>query len=483
MRYSAQRYGTWAWLDLELPLDTEGPEWALSTYGVMYATVAPDLGLQKSEDGRPVLEEWGTLIHAETEDGIRRWTGIVVRSELLGKEWSLTIHEFPGYLDGTPVESLIRAVEDDPADIIRQVWQNVQIMPNSWLGVTVDGSTSTRIGTKSSDLAAAARATMDARNETLTQLNKTKTSATKELQDATMTLADEVAQARAQVTEAQRIVNNLIKSGAPSAQIEAARLTVVARLATLSDAQAAYQQEINAKKAALKNAKTNKEAAQKAYDDARAAYERAKEKADEDGGAYEIRPEEVPDALETINYVCDRTGVEWTTETRTSNDAPDLRVKIHNTRAGGRRNDLVFEQGINIMSELALVRDGEEYANAGLGVGAGEGTKAIRASIASTSPRLRRVAVVEDRSIKKSADLSAIMRKELKQRSGLPYVQEIEVVDHELAPMFSWNVGDHILIQGDVPHYGRYSELHRIVSWQMLGEHRARLRLKLSSMS
>src|SRR5690606_606008 len=177
------------WLDLELPLDTEGPEWALSTYGVMYATVAPDLGLQKAEDGRSVLEEWGTLIHAETEgDNIRRWTGIVVRSELRGKEWSLTIHEFPGYLDGIPVESLIRAVEDDPADIIRQIWQNVQIMPNSWLGVTVDRSTSVRIGTKSSDLAAAARATMDARNETLNALNKTKTEKTKELQDATLTL-------------------------------------------------------------------------------------------------------------------------------------------------------------------------------------------------------------------------------------------------------------------------------------------------------
>src|SRR5690606_28885712 len=137
---------------------------------------------------------------------------------------------------------------------------------------------------------------------------------TKELQDATLTLADEVAQARAQVTEAQRTVNNLIKAGAPSAQIEAARLTVISRLATLSDAQTAYQNEINAKKAALKNAKTDKKAAQKAYDDARAAYDRAKEKADEDGGAYEIRPEEVPDALDTINYLCERTGVEWTTE-------------------------------------------------------------------------------------------------------------------------------------------------------------------------
>lgn len=483
MRYLAQRYGTWEWLDLELPLDTDGPEWALNTYGVMYATVAPELGLQKAEDGRPVLEEWGTLIHVETGEGAtsRRWTGIVVRSELQGKEWVVTINEFPGYLEGTPVETLIRGVNADPANLTRQIWQDVQSMPNAWLGVTVDGTTPVRIGTNSDDLAAAARATMDARKQTLDSLNKTKSNATTELQDMTATLSDEVAQARAQVTAGQQTVNDLIQAGAPSAQIEAARLAVVSRQATLQATLTAYTNETNAKKNALKNAKTDKDAAQKAYDQAREAYDKAKEKAQEDGGAYEIRPEDTPDALTSLTDLCDRTGMEWTTDTRHSYDIPDLRIKIHYPFAGGRRDDLVFEQGVNIISELHLVRDGKEYANAGLGVGAGEGSKAIRTSIASTSPRMRRVAVVEDRSLKKTADLNAAVRNDLKKRSGDPYVQEIEVIDHELAPMFSWNVGDHILIQGDVPHYGRYSELHRIVSWQMLGEHRALLRLKLSS--
>ena len=483
MRYLAQRYGTWEWLDLELPLDTDGPEWALNTYGVMYATVAPELGLQKAEDGRPVLEEWGTLIHVETGEGAasRRWTGIVVRSELQGKEWVVTIHEFPGYLQGTPIETLIRGVNADPANLIRQIWQDVQSMPNSWLGVTVHGSTPVRIGTNSDDLLAVARATMDARRETVDSLNKTKNTATKDLQDMTATLADEVAQARSQVTAAQAHVNTLIQSGAPSSEIESARLTVVSRQATLQAAQTAYNNETNAKKNALRNAKKDKDEAQKAYDQAREAYDKAKEKAQEDGGAHEIRPEDAPDALNSVTDLCDLTGVEWTTDTRHSYDVPDLRVNIHYPHAGGRRDDLVFEQGVNIISELHLTRDGEEYANAGLGIGAGEGNKAIRSSIASTSPRMRRVAVVEDRSLKKVNDLSAAVRKDLKKRSGEPYVKEIEVIDHELAPMFSWNVGDHILIQGDVPHYGKYSELHRIISWQMLGEHRAILRLQLSS--
>lgn len=483
MQYLAQRYGTWEWLDLELPLDTDGPEWALSTYGVMYATVAPELGLQKAEDGRSVLEEWGTLIHAETGEGAssRRWTGIVVRSELQGKEWVLTIYEFPGYLTGTPIETLIRGVNADPANLMRQVWQDIQAMPNAWLGVSVQGSTSVRIGTSSDDLLATARATMDGRKQTLDSLNKTKNSATSDLQDMTATLSDEVAQARAQVTAGQQAVNTLIAAGAPSSQVESARLAVVSRQATLQAALTAYNNETNAKKNALRNAKTNRDAAQKAYDQAREAYDRAKDRAQEDGGAYELRPEDVPDALTSLTDLSERTGIEWTTETRHSYDVPDLRVHVHYPFAGSRRVDLVFEQGVNIISELHLVRDGEDYANAAVGVGAGEGSKAIRNSIASTSPRMRRVAVVEDRSLKKSADLTAAMRKDLRKRSGEPYVHEIEVIDHPLAPMFSWNVGDHILIQGDVPHYGRYSELHRIVSWQMLGSQRAALRLQLSS--
>lgn len=483
MQYLAQRYGTWEWLDLELPLDTDGPEWALSTYGVMYATVAPELGLQKSEDGRPVLEEWGTLIHAETGEGAtsRRWTGIVVRSELEGKTWSVTINEFPGYLHGTPVESLVRGVVADPANLIRQLWQDTQILPNSYLGVTVRGSTPVRIGTRSDDLAAAARATMDGRKQTLDALNKDKSSKTSDLQDATVTLADEVALARRGVTEAQAIVNQLIKSGASSAQIEAARLTVVSRQAVLNAAQAGYTAETNAKKAALKNAKTNKDAAQKAYDSAKTAYDKAKDKAVEDGGAYEIRPEDTPDTLSAVDDLCAETGIEWTTDTKYSDGEPQLYVDVHYPAAGSVRDDLLFEQGVNIISELKLVRDGEMYANAALGVGAGEGDKAIRASIASTSKRMRRVTVIEDKSIKRQDNLLATMRKEMKGRTGEPFVSEIEIVDSPMAPMFSWSVGDHIMVSGNVPHYGWYSKLHRIISWQLRGDHQAVLRLEPST--
>lgn len=483
MRYSAQRYGTWEWLDLEVPFDTDGPEWALSTYGIMYATVAPDMGLQKAADGRPVLEEWGTLIHAETGEGAlsRRWTGIVVRSELQGKNWEVTIREFPGYLDGTPIETTIWGVKADPAALYRKIWTDVQKMPNANLNVTVNGSTPLRIGTDSDDKAAAAKKLMDADKKVVDAKNKVKRKATDEQQALSKSQGKETDAQRKAITAAQNEVNRLTKAGASKQAIADARSLVTYRQNVLKDIQARHKPLMDAKKAANEAATKAKETADKAYEKTREAYEKARDKANEDGGAYKFLSEDTPDALDSIDTLCKDTEMEWTTQTKYSNGAPNLHINLSYPAAGTRRDDLVFEQGVNIISELRLVRDGEEYANASLGIGAGEGDKSIRASIASKSKRMRRVTVFDDRKLKKETQLLASMRKDLRKRTGDLYVPEIEVVTHELAPLFSWNVGDHITISGNVPHYGYYSKLHRIISWQMVGDTRAILRLELST--
>ena len=482
MRYSAQRFGTWEWLDFEVPFDTDGPEWARSAAGVMEAVIAPEIGLLVAEDGRPVLEEWGTFIHCESDEGaitVRHWTGIVTKSELEGKEWVVTIEEFPAYLVGQPVESLIRGVNTDPADLIRKLWQDKQLMPNSWHGVTVTGSTPVRVGSSSDDEVARARAAMDARKETLDALNKSKNNTAKELQDNSSTLADEVDQARKDLSVAQGVVAQLVKDKATSEEIASAMTTVKARETTLKTLQASYKTETEWRRLALVNARKTKEGAQQSYDRAKEVYEAAKDKARDDGGAYEIRPEDTPDAMQALSNLCDTAELEWTTRTAYSSGAPKLEVVVHHPRAGRDRSDLVFEQGVNVMEQIKLTR-GEDYANASVGVGAGEGKESVRGSIPSTSNKMRRITVFTDQTIKKQTELLAAMRKDLKKRSGDPYVSDIVVVDHELTPMFSWNVGDTITVAGDVPHYGYYTRKHRIVSWQMLGDKKAKLFLELA---
>lgn len=483
MRYAAQRYGTWDWLDLEVPFITDGPEWGLSTYGVMYATVAPDIGLQKAADGRPVLEEWGTLIHAETGTGAssRRWSGIVVRSELNGKDWDVTIREFPGYFDGTPVETTVWGVFADPAALFRKITTDVQKMPNANLNITVNGSTKLRVGTDSDDKAAAAKKVMDADKKVVDAKNKIKTAASDAQQKQTKANAKINDAKQKEINALQDNVNRLTKAKAPKAQIDAARAQVTAKRNALTALKAQQKPTIDALKAATDAAQKEKERVDKIYDKSREAHNKAREKAQEDGGAYKFLAEDTPDAFDSIGTLCKDTGLEWTTQTKYSNGEPNLHINIHYPKAGARRDDLVFEQGVNIITELQLVRDGEEYANASIGIGAGEGDKSIRGSIASTSPRLRRVTVYEDQKLKKQSQLLAAMRADLKKRTGVLYVPEIEVVGHELAPMFSWDVGDVIRVSGNVPHHGYYSALHRIISWQMLGDTKALIRLELAT--
>lgn len=482
MRYSAQRYGTWEWLDLEVPFHTDGPEWALSTYGVMYATVAPHLGIQTSADGRLLLEEWGTLIHAESGEGpyFRQWSGIVVRSELKGKEWEVDIWEFPGYYDGTPLETTVWGVFADPAALYRQMITDSQKMPNSDLGITVVGKTSMKIGSDSEDKALAVKKVMDADKAVLDAKNKIKQAATTAQQKQTAANTKANDGLSKEVKSLQDRVNQLVNQKAPANQITAARAAVKTKQDALTARRNAQKPEVDRLKAANDAATKVKEAAQKKYDASKEVYDKAKEKVDEDGGAYKFLAEDTPDIMDSIKTLCDDNELEWTTRTQYSAGKPKMFIDIHHPSAGGTRSDLVFEQGVNVISELYLVRDGEEYANASIGLGAGEGKKAIRGSIASTSKRMRRVTVFDDKKIKKESQLLAAMRKDLNRRSITPYVPEIEVVDHEMARMFSWNVGDHILVSGHVPNYGYFSKMHRIISWKMNGDNKAVLSLELS---
>lgn len=482
MRYVAQRYGTWEWLDLELPLDTDGPEWALSSYGVMTATIAPELGLQKAEDGRPVLEEWGTLIHAEAGSGpsSRRWTGIVVRSELEGKTWEITVWEFPGYLDGTPIEKKVWGVRVDPADIFRQIWGDVQKRPQAWLGVSVKGTVPKKIGTESDDMVIKRKKQV----EVAEKYDKAMSDQRKKLYDNQRKQADAASKVidkkRKEVSKAS---SKYYKIPYKDKKKREAAKKVKDRLdKQLKDLNKEYDKLTKYHKTKLDKFDENViKPAEGKLKSLRENLRHWEERAADDGGAYKFLPEDTPDAHDSVVKLAEDAGFEWTTSTRYTEGKPKLTVQIHFPRAGGVRDDLVFEQGVNVISELKLERDGVAYANAAVGLGAGEGKgkKAIRETMETTHKRLRRVAVVEDKKIKNSSAMLNKMRKELRKRTGELYVTEIEVVDHPLAPMFSWNVGDIIRVSGHVPHYGFINKLHRIVSWQMKGDYRALLKLEL----
>lgn len=480
MRWALQRYGTWEWLDYEFPLSVpDGYELALSAYGIVPASVPSPMAQYLGVDGRPLFEEWGTFVHCEIDDPgrVRReWTGIVKTASYDSNGWELDLVEFPGYFAGEPYQGLARATDTDPADLLRQLVVDTQSRPSSWFGCTVTGSTPVTLGTNLDQKVAEARAVMDERQKTYDKLAKTKTTKTNDLQNLDSTLSDEVATARKLVTEAQAYLLTLINEGADSAQIETARLAVVARQSSYSAALASYDAEIEAGRAALAGAKTDKDEAKKALEDAKEKYNEAKKKRSADGGAFEVRGEDLEDTYRAFNKVAKAAGIEWTTKTIYSEGAPNVRINLHYPQAGARRDDLVFDTSVNIVSQLEL-QSTAAYANAAVGVGAGEGAKAIRRSISQPTTRMRRTTIIDDKTIRTNAHMDAAMRAELLLCQAKPFPETITVIDHPNCRIGAWQVGDTITVTGKLRAGVTYKGLLRIVAWQRISAHEARLTL------
>jgi hypothetical protein len=147
--YYAQRAVTGTWLDRAgLPLENVSMTWDL-TADTLTADIAPAIALAAAADGRPLLDEWSTLIYA-VADGQIRWGGIHTHSDFTGPTWAVTATGFRGYPPGQPYtgpDTLRTGM--DPLDGIRLLWAHLQSFPAGNLHLTVDATThsAARLGT------------------------------------------------------------------------------------------------------------------------------------------------------------------------------------------------------------------------------------------------------------------------------------------------------------------------------------------------
>jgi len=115
---------------------------------------------------------------------------------------------------------------------------------------------------------------------------------------------------------------------------------------------------------------------------------------------------------------------------------------------GRRREDLRFMVGENISLPPDVTLPGDFYASEVLALGAGEGAKMVRGKDArSSETRLRRVAVLDDKTMNTKAKADTFAKNQLAMRDGRPEIDSIKVFDHPNAPLGSWTVGDEILVQ------------------------------------
>ena len=483
-RYIAQRALTGEILEWELPLDRDDLTWDLSGPGSLRGSVAPDIGTLRAHDGHLLLEEWGTYLYAEA-DGEIRWGGIVQASGFSGKSWTIEAAGFSSYPTGIPFGGTLTGVDVDPADIVRQLWAHVQSFADAKLGVTVVGTTTTRVGTDSDrQLALAtaeeadakrqreaavadltlARTALASRRGELTEATKARTSATRLVTQRRQELA-----AATKTGNASAIAAAQAALGAAESALAAADGKVVERQAAVSAATgAAADQESVA--AATRTGVT-------------AATEKRKTAASavkDDGGAYKLQWWDAPDVGREIDALAKETPFDYAERHFWDGDTIRHEVRIGHPRLGRRRTDLSFVQGDNVTSVVSPSRDGAGYANEVLGVGAGEGAGALRRTAAVRDGRLRRVAVVSAKDVTSTSRLDAQLRDTLGRSDLGLVIDRVDVRDHPNAAIGSWSVGDDVLIEATLPWLGEVALWHRITSWTLTSDYTATLHLARS---
>lgn len=114
---------------------------------------------------------------------------------------------------------------------------------------------------------------------------------------------------------------------------------------------------------------------------------------------------------------------------------------------GQRRPNLRFVLGENVQQLPDPTRDGQGFANHVVVLGAGEGSVMVKGEARVRDGRIRRMAVIDDKSITDSGDAVTAARLELARRQQLLQVTDFVVRNHPMAPIGSFNVGDEIRLQ------------------------------------
>lgn len=126
------------------------------------------------------------------------------------------------------------------------------------------------------------------------------------------------------------------------------------------------------------------------------------------------------------------------------------RIELGYPRLGRRLTDLRFVVGENVLVPPSTTRDGDNYANEFLLLGAGTGRTMIKGTAAlPRGGRLRRVAVEEAKDIRSVSTANTRAYNLLKARLELEDITELTVLDHAHSPIGSYRPGDEILIQLD----------------------------------
>lgn len=467
-RYLAQRATTGEFLDLDVPLTVTELSWALSGAGALKATITPETAQLRAGDGRSVLEEWGTLLFAEA-DGIIRWGGVLISSQFTGAQWAVEAAEYPAYLAGLPYTGDWARIGVDPLDAVREIWRHVQAQPDGDLNVIVDETTTGPGGPRLGEAAVPAywevtfdADTVPAADATWVREDSVKAGLVE--YDAEGKLAKDITAAADSLT--LQAIGKFATMNLPSLiTIGSEKIRVRARSGLrLHD----LDRGVGDSKATAHDKGTT----------VRFDGTRRRKVARVPAKPYRLAWYETSDCGAELDALARETPFDYRVTHAWNGPEITHRLQLGYPRLGTGRDDLAFVSGENITDVVTVDRSGDDFANAVIGLGAGEGAKAVRAEAAVRDGRLRRVAVYTDKSVARPYRLGLLAREELARRQPMLEIASIDVIDHPHAPIGSWQVGDDITVSARVPWLGDVTIVCRVVAWAVTGDATARLSLR-----
>lgn len=131
-------------------------------------------------------------------------------------------------------------------------------------------------------------------------------------------------------------------------------------------------------------------------------------------------------------------------------------------RLGARRDDLMFQGGMNVTAVSTVTHDGERFANDVYLLGPGEGRAMLRARASQPDGRLRRCAVIPYKHATQGF-LDRRAPQELASRRGLIDIPSFTVEDHPSAPMAAIMPGDDVLLSVDLEWEGQIDVWLRVL--------------------
>lgn len=189
-----------------------------------------------------------------------------------------------------------------------------------------------------------------------------------------------------------------------------------------------------------------------------------------DAGPFRLNAIDAQDLQKVIDDLAADTPFDYREHTYWDGEKIRHRLELGHPQLGAVRPDLRFVIGENVAVLPHLSGDAAAYASEVLVIGAGEGRAAVTAHVPSTTvTRLRRVAIIADKTLRSMAAATNRARAELATRDPRGALSELVVVDHPNAPVGSYDVGDTIHVTGPlynggtIDHWARITEISRPV--------------------